>query len=67
MSTQLEITVGSDDLESILEEDSNLHSADPVVNDYCFAVAQMQTDFNAKVFVETNETEVVVTMRIPRR
>lgn len=67
MSTQLEIAAGSDDLESILEEDSNLHSADPVVNDFCFAVAQMQNDFSAKVFVETTETDVIITMRVPRR
>ncbi len=66
MGTQLQVNDDVDALSEILEQDAKVHSSDSISTNFCYAIHQLYDEFDATAFVETTDTEVIVTVRIPR-
>jgi hypothetical protein len=66
MGIQLQVNDDVDALSEILEQDARINGADAISTNFCFAIHQFHDEFDATAFVETTETEVIVTVRIPR-
>jgi hypothetical protein len=66
MGSQLQVNDDVDALSEILEQDAKIHNSDRVSTNFCYAIHQLHDSFEATAFVETTETEVIITVRIPR-
>ena len=64
MSTVLQVDNDADAIVEILEQDAHLDGS--LVDDLAFGIARLNMEHGAKNFIETTDTEVILTIKIPR-